>query len=430
MGAPAALASDAAVRGRTAEAVLEEDDDDRLPCGGSDATITARRVAARQRQIEIGKARPEYLEYVQRVPPSRRKESDPQTPDPCARVSKRQFDRQLSNWRRMLHEYDDPSAEQPHAAFLAGNPADAAYGTSAAHVSAASAKAAAAAATTASANLAAVAHGGPGTSVGGYAGGSSSGGTRADADLWSSWTPHLGLGGIPPMPASASALLSSEFAALSQIAAAAAALAHPSGAASLGGFACGSSAAGHPRRGHRGTASPAGGAGSGRRATGELLLLEAAFPAPPTGAAAPGLAAAAPQSATAAGASSPPPPPGLEARTGGRLPWGGSSAPSAPEPLAAWRSGSSDPGSGSIKDSQVKRGTPEGAELERWRDMPMKVPLPSEGGWSAGFGSSAFDGNSDRSGHDCGQDMLDPHADGETAVEPFADKTDAGCPVS
>lgn len=72
--------------------------------------VSAKRVAGRQRQVDIGKARPEYIRYVQAVPKECRTPTRPRTPDPTARVSKRQFDRQLSEWRRLLHEYDDPSA--------------------------------------------------------------------------------------------------------------------------------------------------------------------------------------------------------------------------------------------------------------------------------------------------------------------------------
>jgi hypothetical protein len=73
----------------------------------------ARRAAARQKQVEIGKTRPEYLRYIQCVPKERRTASRPQTPDPKApSISKRQFDRQLSEWRRRLHEYDDPEEER------------------------------------------------------------------------------------------------------------------------------------------------------------------------------------------------------------------------------------------------------------------------------------------------------------------------------
>jgi len=58
------------------------------------------------RQIMIGKARPEYRRYVVDVAPEKRDPSQPSTPDPRARVSKRQFDRALSEWRRRLHEFD------------------------------------------------------------------------------------------------------------------------------------------------------------------------------------------------------------------------------------------------------------------------------------------------------------------------------------
>lgn len=71
-----------------------------------DAQMWSRREAARQRQIMIGKARPEYRRYVAEVPPLRRSPSQPTTPDTRARVSKRQFDRALGEWRRRLHEFD------------------------------------------------------------------------------------------------------------------------------------------------------------------------------------------------------------------------------------------------------------------------------------------------------------------------------------
>merc|ERR1719284_89837 len=68
--------------------------------------VWIRRAAARQRQIDIGKARPEYEWYQQHVPPEKRAGNHPKTPDPKARISKRAFDRQLSNWRRRLHDFD------------------------------------------------------------------------------------------------------------------------------------------------------------------------------------------------------------------------------------------------------------------------------------------------------------------------------------
>eukprot|EP00930_Biecheleria_cincta_P060486 TRINITY_DN46123_c0_g1_i1.p1 TRINITY_DN46123_c0_g1~~TRINITY_DN46123_c0_g1_i1.p1 ORF type:complete len:537 (+),score=61.01 TRINITY_DN46123_c0_g1_i1:43-1653(+) len=66
----------------------------------------SRRASARLRQIKIGKARPEYQWYDQAVPAPQRLPHHPVTPDPYARISKRSFDRQLSQWRRSLHDFD------------------------------------------------------------------------------------------------------------------------------------------------------------------------------------------------------------------------------------------------------------------------------------------------------------------------------------
>jgi len=87
--------ADIEVAGTPTEA--EEDDSD----------ITwSRREAARLRQIMIGKARPEYRRYLSEVPIDHRDSVHPRTPDPRQRVSKRQFDRALGEWRRRLHEFD------------------------------------------------------------------------------------------------------------------------------------------------------------------------------------------------------------------------------------------------------------------------------------------------------------------------------------
>lgn len=74
--------------------------------------VWSRRASARQRQIDIGKGRPEYGAYLEQVPLEVRTPSRPTTPNPHARISKRQFDQQLSSWRRRLHDFDhDAGAE-------------------------------------------------------------------------------------------------------------------------------------------------------------------------------------------------------------------------------------------------------------------------------------------------------------------------------
>ncbi|CAE7195352.1 Slbp [Symbiodinium microadriaticum] len=79
--------------------MLEEDLED-------NEAVWSRREAARTRQIMIGKARPEYRRYLAEVPVDQRGPAHPMTPNPRDRVSKRQFDRSLGDWRRKLHEFD------------------------------------------------------------------------------------------------------------------------------------------------------------------------------------------------------------------------------------------------------------------------------------------------------------------------------------
>eukprot|EP00405_Crypthecodinium_cohnii_P023561 CAMPEP_0206475040 /NCGR_PEP_ID=MMETSP0324_2-20121206/33842_1 /ASSEMBLY_ACC=CAM_ASM_000836 /TAXON_ID=2866 /ORGANISM="Crypthecodinium cohnii, Strain Seligo" /LENGTH=530 /DNA_ID=CAMNT_0053950321 /DNA_START=64 /DNA_END=1656 /DNA_ORIENTATION=+ len=68
-----------------------------------------RREQTRLRQIQIGKARPEYRRYLEAVPVEERTPSQPRTPDHRTDASKRQFDRLLSTWRRSLHGWDESS---------------------------------------------------------------------------------------------------------------------------------------------------------------------------------------------------------------------------------------------------------------------------------------------------------------------------------
>jgi len=108
------------------EAELEDADEN----SSSSKSVTARRAAARQRQVDIGKARIEYVRYIAFVPKEHRTPTRPRTPDISARVSKRQFDRQLSEWRRLLHEYDDPDAppeDEPDGTFGLGPPSPSPY---------------------------------------------------------------------------------------------------------------------------------------------------------------------------------------------------------------------------------------------------------------------------------------------------------------
>jgi len=74
-----------------------------------------RQLKSRERQIGIGKARPEYRFVCEHYPEykifceqyNRDCDRRPRTPDPKNQVSKRQFDSILSEWRRGLHTLED-----------------------------------------------------------------------------------------------------------------------------------------------------------------------------------------------------------------------------------------------------------------------------------------------------------------------------------
>lgn len=68
------------------------------PCG-----VSARCLAARLKQITLGKDTPGYRNYRRQVSKCNRKSTDPQTPDAQRSYSKRTFDGLLKQWRRGLH---------------------------------------------------------------------------------------------------------------------------------------------------------------------------------------------------------------------------------------------------------------------------------------------------------------------------------------
>lgn len=87
-----------------------------IPDDGStsdEEEVWSRRAAARRKQIQIGKSRPEYLRYISEVNKEDRLPTHPRTPSPTLRIPKRQFDRKLSKWRQQLHEFDQVSAGTP-----------------------------------------------------------------------------------------------------------------------------------------------------------------------------------------------------------------------------------------------------------------------------------------------------------------------------
>ena len=68
------------------------------------------RLIQRQKQIDFGKKTPGYARYLSLVPRCKRDASlgHPVTPDLKMKISKRNWDKVVRNWRRALHKYDDP----------------------------------------------------------------------------------------------------------------------------------------------------------------------------------------------------------------------------------------------------------------------------------------------------------------------------------
>jgi len=69
-----------------------------------------KRLAARQKQIDIGLNTPGYKRFCELVPIECRKKEHPKIPDINQVCSKRSWDGQVRKWRRQLHDYDPPLA--------------------------------------------------------------------------------------------------------------------------------------------------------------------------------------------------------------------------------------------------------------------------------------------------------------------------------
>lgn len=69
------------------------------------------RLAARKKQIDLGKCTPGYQRYIKEVPLRKREYKNPmhpRTPDRTKSCSKRSWDGQIKIWRRALHRWDPP----------------------------------------------------------------------------------------------------------------------------------------------------------------------------------------------------------------------------------------------------------------------------------------------------------------------------------
>lgn len=72
----------------------------------------SRRLAARQKQIDIGMNTVGYKRFTESVPAEARTKAHPKIPDINQVCSKRSWDGQVRKWRRQLHDYDPEAAGQ------------------------------------------------------------------------------------------------------------------------------------------------------------------------------------------------------------------------------------------------------------------------------------------------------------------------------
>ena len=71
----------------------------------SSCDTTCSREARRARQISIGKSRPEYQRYIEKMPLEDRGPLHPHTPNASDHVPNREFNRKVAKWRRQLRSF-------------------------------------------------------------------------------------------------------------------------------------------------------------------------------------------------------------------------------------------------------------------------------------------------------------------------------------
>jgi len=73
----------------------------------------AKRLAARQKQLDIGMSTSGYRAWLEQVPAAKRSTTGPRIPDVFQVCSKRSWDGQVRKWRRELHAYDPEGTPLP-----------------------------------------------------------------------------------------------------------------------------------------------------------------------------------------------------------------------------------------------------------------------------------------------------------------------------
>ena len=64
------------------------------------------RITQRMRQIDIGKATPEYINYISLIPKAQRASHHPRTPNPREKMPNKWWKKKMNKWRKALHAFD------------------------------------------------------------------------------------------------------------------------------------------------------------------------------------------------------------------------------------------------------------------------------------------------------------------------------------
>merc|ERR1712228_274195 len=64
------------------------------------------RITQRMRQIDIGKATPEYMNYISMIPKTQRSAQHPRTPNPREKMPNKWWKKKMNDWRKTLHAFD------------------------------------------------------------------------------------------------------------------------------------------------------------------------------------------------------------------------------------------------------------------------------------------------------------------------------------
>merc|ERR1712228_714189 len=71
-----------------------------------ESEVDFHRITQRMRQIDIGKATPEYMNYISMIPKTQRSAQHPRTPNPREKMPNKWWKKKMNDWRKALHAFD------------------------------------------------------------------------------------------------------------------------------------------------------------------------------------------------------------------------------------------------------------------------------------------------------------------------------------